>query len=317
MLKSGVIKVTKKDKVLFEQAYGNRDFSNELPNLLTTSFGVASGAKFFTALGILTLIDKKVVSLETTLKEVLPFPLGKIDPDITIYQLLTHTSGVHDYCDEEVIPNYEDLWKQIPNYSIREGKDLLPLFINEEPKYDKGLRFEYNNSGFTLLGIIIEEVSNKSLDEYIDEVIISPLQLKHTGFYELDKLPKNTALGYIVEGDSIRSNIYSIDAKGSGAGGIFTTVDDMKTLWHAFKNEQIISKGLINKMITDTTGWDNFGYGLGVWIDEHNFPYVMGEDPGLTFVSCFDMDSELCITIISNLQEDVFELRRALLKKYL
>ena len=69
-------------------------------------------------------------------------------------------------------------------------------------------------------------------------------------------------------------------------------------------------------MITDTTGWDNFGYGLGVWLDENNYPYIMGEDPGLTFATCFDMESELCITIISNQQEDVYTLRKQLIKRY-
>jgi CubicO group peptidase (beta-lactamase class C family) len=307
-LQGGIIYMNKNGRFPIHETFGYRDYPNRLKNDRHTSFPTASFGKIFVAVGILKLIEEGAFTLETNIKSLLPFRLYFIDQGVTVKQLLTHTSGVPDYCDEEKVPNYADLWKDFPNYKIRQNKDLLPLFIKEKMKYEKGTKFEYNNSAFVLLAAIIEEVKNIPFDEYLNQIIFQPLKMKRTGYYELDRLPKNCANAYIFDEkkQEYYTNIYSVDAKGTGAGGAYTNAYDLNLFWTGLLSHKIINKLMLDLMLERHVDQESFGYGLGVWLDKNNNPYIVGSDPGVSCISCHNVKTHEEITIISNYGEDVF-----------
>ena len=137
--------IVKDNEVLLNYSGGFADLANEIQNTIDTSFASASMGKTFVAVGILQLIEEEKLRFEDTIGVILDFDLKQIDPDVTIRQLLNHTSGVPDYFDESVMDDYEELWTDYPNYRIRHNKDMLPLFI-DKPRMRK-IRKEMYQSG--------------------------------------------------------------------------------------------------------------------------------------------------------------------------
>ena len=234
--------MSKSSFVIKFNTYGYADLSNKISNALNKRFGTASEGKVFVAVGIMQLIEKRLLRFEDKIGDLLDFDLKDIDKDITVEQLLTHTSGIPDYYDESEIDEYEELWVDFPNYRIRSNRDLIPLFIDKPMMYLRGERFQYNNTGFVVLGIIIEIVTGMSFDEYLKVNIFSPCKMNGTGYYELDRLPEKCASSYIYDEDrdTYRTNIYSVDGKGTGAGGAFTTIGDIEKFWDNLIGNKLI-----------------------------------------------------------------------------
>ena len=107
----GNVCIVQENQVLFQHTGGFSDLANEIPNTIETKFASASAGKVFTAVAVLQLIDQGKLDFEDTLGDILDIDLNSIDPDVTVRQLLTHTSGVPDYFDETVMWEYEDLWR--------------------------------------------------------------------------------------------------------------------------------------------------------------------------------------------------------------
>ena len=143
--------VVRGDEVLYKSATGFADLANEVPNTLDTRFASASAGKVFVAVGILQLIERAQIQFDDRIGALLDMDLHAIDRDVTVRQLLTHTSGVPYYFDESAMDDYEDLWVDYPNYRIRRNSDLLPLFIDKPMMYPRGERFQYNNSDMCCL----------------------------------------------------------------------------------------------------------------------------------------------------------------------
>src|SRR3712207_547521 len=149
---SGVVDIRQQDMVLYARAAGYADRSNKIANTLDTRFGIASGTKFFTALAIGKLIEAQQLSFSTKLQECVTLDLPRYSPDITIRHLLTHTSGIPDYYDEEKITDFDNFALNIPCYELRGPRDYLAAFPDEDMKFMPGERFSYSNGGYILLG---------------------------------------------------------------------------------------------------------------------------------------------------------------------
>lgn len=225
----GAAYVVQNNKVLCEKVSGFADLPNEIPNSIDTKFASASAGKVFVAVGILQLIEQGRLNFDDVIGNIMDIDLHNIDEKVTVEQLLNHTSGVPDYFDESVMDEYEELWVDYPNYKIRHNNDLFPLFINKPMMYAKGSKFQYNNSGYVLLAAIIEKVTGQYFDKYLQENVFDVCDMKSTGYYELDRLPAKCANNYIYcpDTDDYRTNIFSVDVKGTGAGGAFITVKDV------------------------------------------------------------------------------------------
>jgi len=313
----GCISIKQSGKHLFQQAYGYANLADEIPNTAETKFATASAGKVFVAVAILQLIENGKLHFNETIGHLLDFNLNAIDPDITIESLLTHTSGIPDYFDESVMEDYDALWTDYPNYKIRTSSDLLPLFLDKPMMYQKGERFQYNNTGYVVLGLIIEKITHMPFDLFLKESIFSACGMDSTGYYELDRLPAKCANSYIFDckRDEYYTNIYSVDAKGTGAGGAFTTVCDIEHFWEALLQYQLLSTDMVNKMLSRRSGNDKDGYyGYGVWLskekDNSYTPYFQGCDPGVSFISMYKPQKETLITVASNFGDNVWKIQK-------
>lgn len=312
----GNIYIVQKGNVLYERESGFADLSNEIPNTLETKFASASAGKVFVAVGILQLIEQGKLKFDDTLGALLDIEWNDIDRDVTVKQLLNHTSGVPDYFDESTMKDYEELWKDYPNYKIRRNRDLLPLFINKPMMYPKGEKFQYNNTGYALLAMIIEKVTGMDFDQYLKQAVFDVCGMDSTGYYELDRLPSKCANHYIycADTDDYRTNIFSVDAKGTGAGGAFVTVKDIVRFWTHLLEGRLISKTLVSDMLRKQSGdgkdAEEGYYGYGVWIidnpDGKDFAYFQGCDPGVSFLSEYNPNNGMISVLVSNYGNNVW-----------
>lgn len=317
---SGIVSINKNGKNIFCKSYGYSDIPNKIDNEIDTKFAIASGGKIFVAVAILKLIEDEKLSFNTTIGSILDFDLQEIDSKITIRQLLNHTSGIPDYFDEDIMEEYEELWVDYPNYKIRNSSDIIPLFINKPMMYPSGEEFKYNNTGYVVLGLIIEILTGVKFDEYIQKNIFEPCGMINTGYYELDRLPEKCANSYIYDKDKndYKTNIYSVDVKGTGAGGTFITVSDLEKFWLALLSYKLISKESVDEMLYPQANNENETYGYGIWIkkgsDELYKYNIEGLDPGISFYSSLDREIGLIITLISNTQRNVWKQYREIIE---
>lgn len=313
----GNIYIVQNGKVLYEQENGFADMANEIPNTVETKFASASAGKVFVAVGILQLIEQGKIGFDDTLGVLLDsISWNDIDKDVTVRQLLNHTSGVPDYFDESVMEEYEELWTDYPNYKIRHNSDLLPLFINKPMMYPRGERFQYNNSGYVLLAVIIEKVTGKYFDQYLKENIFDICGMKSTGYYELDRLPSKCANNYIycTDTNDYRTNIFSVDVKGTGAGGAFVTVKDIIRFWTNLLAGHLISTSFVSDMLSKQSGDGSDAeegyYGYGMWIIDNpngrDLAYFQGCDPGVSFISEYNPDKGIISVLVSNYGDNVW-----------
>jgi len=322
---SGVFSVADENGVIFERCAGFRNRSEQLPNNADTAFGVASGTKLFTGLSVCKLIETGKLSLEDKLWDVLPYDLGQIDKRVTIRHLLTHTSGIGDYLDEEA-DDYDEkseaLAHAYPLYLWERLDYYLQMITPLEKKFEPGERFGYSNAGFIMLGLAVEAASGKPYRQFVTEEIITPLQLKRTGFYRMDNLPANTAIGYMEDdGGGWKTNMFTLPVIGGADGGIFTCAKDMDMLWRALFAGRIISDTMRTAFLSPQVKRDaERSYGLGVYRIDRNGKtahYAVGCDAGVQFFSICFPEWKLTATALQNMDYDVFTLLDSLFSQAL
>ncbi|WP_408015212.1 serine hydrolase domain-containing protein [Rossellomorea arthrocnemi] len=305
---SGMVMVKRDDESLFESGFGYADRSEGRENTPGTRFGIASGCKLFTAVAICQLIERGMMSFHTPLKECIGIPFPHFDENVTIHHLLTHTSGIPDYFDEELMDDFEDLWKDTPMYLMSKGEDFLPFFQDAHMKFSPGERFHYNNAGYIILGLMIENLSEMTVQDYIQKHIFAPADMDASGYFRLDCLPENTAYGYIDEADhSWRTNMYSIPIQGGADGGAYVTGPDMLSFWEALLTNKLLNEDS-TKLISEphVRVKDGVNYGYGMWL---NLPYkhhIMGYDPGVSFHSAYYPKENIKTVILSNKSSGAF-----------
>jgi CubicO group peptidase (beta-lactamase class C family) len=311
---SGVVSIGWQDSILYEKAFGYADRSNKLENKVDTRFGIASGTKFLTALAIGKLIEAKKLSLSTKFKDCIVYQFPNYSAEITIGHLLNHTSGIPDYYDEEKITDFENFALSIPTYALKTLQDYLPTFPDEPMKFMPGTQFSYCNSGFIILGLVIEAITGMNYQDYVVQEILKPIGMEQSGFFWLNKLPEKTALGYLDDAAGWRTNIYNLPIVGGSDGGVFTTARDVSILWKAFFNYEILSKELVEMYSQPSVKVESEGentyYGYGLWIHEdenkNREAYILGGDAGVSFKSGVNRAENLQTTIISNTTSGVW-----------
>ncbi|WP_404408079.1 serine hydrolase domain-containing protein [Jeotgalibacillus malaysiensis] len=312
---SGVVYAVEGESTLIQSAHGFADRSENRVNKIDTRFGIASGCKIFTAVAICQLVEKGVISFESRLADCLDIHFPHFDEEITVEHLLTHTSGVPDYFDEDVMDDFEELWIDRPVYRIDSLQAFLPIFQNEQMKFKPGRQFHYNNAGYILLGLIIEQQTDSIFTDYIESEIFKKAGMTASGYFELDRLPENTALGYIdhPEDQTWRTNIYSIPKKGGSDGGAFTTAADMTAFWNALLGFKLLHEETTKQLLTPAVHVnEELHYGYGIWLnqkDHHVYKYhVMGYDPGVSFRSAVYPDQNRMVTILSNHETEPYDI---------
>ena len=175
---SGVCLATVAGEPMFSYAVGFAHRGHRVLNTLSTRFAVASVTKVVTAVATLTLVDQGRLDLTTPLVELLPSDLlpRDVSPLLTTHHLLSHTSGIASYFDEEVQDwaPYLACWEVVPTYHVRSPRDLVPLFADKPALAAPGERFRYANANFILAGLVCEQVTGLPLSRARRTVRLSP-----------------------------------------------------------------------------------------------------------------------------------------------
>lgn len=315
---SGSIFVKKDESVILQASFGYANRSEAILNEKYTRFGIASGSKLFTAVAIAQLVETGKLSFDILLKDILDISFPYFHEAVTVHHLLTHTSGIPDYFDEEVMDDFEELWIKTPMYHIRRLHDFLPLFQQEQQKFIPGERFYYNNAGYIILGLIVEKVSGMVFIDYVQKNIMDKAGMKNSGYFALDALPSKTAIGYIdYEDGTWKTNMYSLPVQGGADGGAFVTAEDMVLFWKALIQDKLLLDKTI--LLTPLVHEENNSYyGYGIWIEKQGndvYKYhVMGYDPGVSFHSAYYPHYNVIAAVCSNKSKGAYAMMQELEK---
>lgn len=305
---SGVISIKENNKIIYQRAFGFAERANERLNNIETKFAIASGTKFFTAIAIGKLIDEGKLSLDSKALEYVDYDFPTYDKEVTIRDLLTHTSGIPDYFDEEEIEDFDNFQVGKAWYLMFDPSDYYEVFPQKEMKEKPSETFRYNNSGFVMLAGIVAKVSGMRYVSFV-EAILEEIGMNNSGFYPLNRLASNTAIGYVELEDGYRSNVFNLPIVGGGDGGMYTTVEDMYIFWSALFSGTIISKELLEAFIEpyikeSDDDDDTTYYGHGIWMNVNNGKrshlYIEGCDAGISFRSGILHEEQIEYTVISN-----------------
>ena len=305
---SGVVWIQQSDAVLCARAFAYANQAEQISNTIDTRFQMASGSKTFTAVTVCQLVERGCFDFDTLLGDCLDIEFPHFAPKVTVHHLLTHTSGIPDYFDEEWMDDFEALWLKRPCYSMQGPEDFLPMFQSGPMKLSPGKRFSYSNAGFIVLGLLIEKWSGMSFADYVCRNVLERAGMANSGYFAADRLPGRTALSYIVEEDSWRTNIYAVPIVGQPDGGAYTTAPDMARFWDALAEGRLLEPTLVERMLTARAlvknKDNNVCYGYGVWIRKQGDTlerfYALGCDPGVTFISAVFPEKDLLATVIGN-----------------
>jgi CubicO group peptidase (beta-lactamase class C family) len=257
--------VAQNGKILIEKCYGLADVEHHLPVTAQTTFRIASITKQFTAAAILRLQEERKLSINDKLSQYIPdFPRGN---EVTLRELLNHTSGIHSYTRE-------------PDFMNRVTNATTTTAIVEEIKkypydFDPGAKWDYDNSGYMLLGYIVEKVSGQSYAEFLRENFFQPLGMTNTGVYRANLELPHEALGYSLSKTGFKPALNWDMSWAGGAGALYSTVDDLYRWNEAIFNGRVLDAASLKAAFTpvkmnedrENDLWN--GYGLG-WMVGHD-----------------------------------------------
>lgn len=256
---SGAVLIAKNDSVLLKKAYGYAHLGHKVKNATDTKFNLGSIGKSFSAVSILQLAQNNQLDLNDNVGSyLLDYPNKTVRDSVTIYHLLTHTSGLpHYFGRQKFLDASKDLYRTMD--------DLKPLYENEPLEFNPGERFSYRNTNYIVLGRIIEKLTGKTYDEYIKENIFSLAHMSNTGNFDLDHPIDNAAEGYTsseVYSNKLKINIHTYPTKGSAAGGGYTTLTDLYNFTVAIKNNKLLNNKYTALFTSPISKGNHYGYGM-------------------------------------------------------
>jgi CubicO group peptidase (beta-lactamase class C family) len=288
----GAVLVAEQDTVLLSQGYGNADLEWAIPNSPATKFRIGSITKQFTAACILLLQERGQLKLEDPIKKYLPNAPESWDK-VTLYMLLTHTAG---------IPNYTGLpaWDA---FKLRDHtpQEILALFSNLPPDFEPGAKFFYSNSGYILLGLVIEKVSGMPYSDFLQENILAPLEMTETGTDHNRFILLKRAQGY---NSGANGFMHAEDVPMTlpyAAGCLYSTVSDLLKWERALFAGKVLSPPSLQMMTTPKSG----EYGMGLFIKDaahHGVVTHNGTIDGFDASLNYYPDKQLTIVVLGNVQ---------------
>ncbi len=299
---AGVVRLERAGAVALDAAYGLADRSHGTVMTTDNQLGMASGSKTFTALGVLRLVEERLLTLSTTARQILGTDLPLIADDVTIEHLLSHRSGIGDYLDEDEFDS-EDYVLPVSANRLVTTEDFLPILDGYPMKFRPGDRFSYCNGGFVVLALIAERVSGRSYHDLVRELVCSPAGMADTDFLRADALPGRAALGYVEVEGQWRTNVFHLPVIATGDGGTYTTTADMARFWTALNSGRIVHAETLDDMLSARSEPDpgeSRCYGLGFWLKANSPQITMsGADAGVSFWSSHHPERGTTATVIS------------------
>jgi CubicO group peptidase (beta-lactamase class C family) len=291
---SGAVIVMKQNKVLLRKGYGMADREWNIPNTPDAKFRIGSITKQFTATCILQLTEAGKLSLDDKLSKFFPgYPKGD---SVTIHMLLNHTSGIANYTDLREFDNTARL--------TLSQDSIISTFKNKPYNFSPGTKWAYTNSGYFLLGSIIEKISGQSYNDYLRQHIFDKLGMNNSGVDKTDSVLPLRAKGYSRVGKKTINATYIDMEWPFSAGVLYSTVDDMYKWDRALYGNTILTEALKQKMFTP--GKSNYGYGFV--IDSVEKRLHIWHNGGINgFLTNFSryVNDDICIVVLSNNESNV------------
>jgi CubicO group peptidase (beta-lactamase class C family) len=307
---SGVVRVDQGGETEFAEAFGLAERGFGVPNRIETHFAIASGTKGLTALTMMSIIGKGLLSRETPVREILGADLPEIDDRVTVEHLLAHRSGIGDYLDESAGWEATDYVMSRPVHEMATTEGYLPALSGHPQKFPPGERFAYCNSGYVVLALVAERVTGEALPELVERHVAGPAGMEDTAFLRSDELPGTAARGYL-EADGLRNNVLHLPVRGGGDGGAYSTVADVHRLWRALGDGAVVGTQVVEEMLRPHSDVpdERRRYGLGFWLHHSRDAVILeGADAGVSFHSAHDRDSGTTFTVVSNTTDGAWPL---------
>lgn len=257
---NGSVLVANQGKVIFTKGFGMANMEWDIPNKPNTKHRLGSITKQFTAMLILQLAAENKLDLQAPITTYLPDYPKETGDKITTHHLLTHTSG---------IPNYTSF----PDFFQNESRnpytpdEFVKKFDAKSLDFEPGEKFSYSNSGYFLLGVIIEKVTGKSYEQMLNDHIFSPLNMTDSGYDNHDDILKNRATGYEKNGNAFVNSKYLDMSIPYAAGSLYSTVEDLYKWDQALYTNSILPKEYMDmyfKPYISAFGNNSYAYGWGV-----------------------------------------------------
>ncbi len=314
---SGVVLITRGRATLFADAFGYASRPWKIRNTIETRFDTASITKLFTAVAVMQLVDAGLLAMDTEVIDFLGLEGTSISEDVTVYHLLTHTSGIGDDSEEEDGEDYEDVWVDRPNYSVTTTADFLPQFARKPPNFAPGEGCRYCNCGYVLLGLMIEKSTGAPYRDYVRENVFERAGMTRSGFFRMDRVHEDVAEGCdpIRDGRGAiagwKKNIYSFPPIGSPDSGAHVTAHDLDRFLRAVKAGDLLSPDLTEAFLVpqvryrDKDGWTMM-YGHGLWFRVEPSGEVVcyqkeGHNAGVSGMIRHFPGRDLSVIILSNM----------------
>lgn len=288
---SGSIAAIKDGEILFKKSYGHANIEHKVRNTVETKYKIWSITKQFTAVAVLILEERGLLRVEDSLKKYFPDWVD-LKPEITIHHLLTHTSGIFNYSS---LTNSYKTFQKVHH----EKSELIKMFTSKPLDFEPGTQWKYSNTGYYLLGMLIEKLSGKTYSEFLTENIFLPLGMLNTGIDDEKKIVENKASGYYLNGnDLIHCNYINMSLILS-SGAMYSTVEDLLIWDQALNNNKLLSRRSIEKM---NTPYKN-DYGYGVEINVNGNKRVVHHNGGcegfLAEIHRY-VDNDFAVVVLSN-----------------
>jgi CubicO group peptidase (beta-lactamase class C family) len=249
---NGAVLVAENGKIIFKKGYGMANMEWNIPVETDTKFRLGSITKQFTSMLILQLVHEGKIKLEGKLTDYLPDYRKDTGDRITIHQLLNHTSGIPSYTG---LPNFSQEISRNP-YNV---SDFVKKYASGDLEFEPGTKFKYNNSGYFLLGAIVERVTGKPYEQALKERILDPLGMKNTGYDRHATILAKRAAAYEKRPDGYINAPYLDMSLPYAAGSLYSTVEDLYLWDQALYTDKLLSAQL--KELMYKPGLSNYAYG--------------------------------------------------------
>lgn len=288
---SGSVLVADGGKTLLAKGYGLANREHEVANTPQTKFRLGSITKQFTAMAVLMLAEQGKLKVDDGVS--VHFSAApEAWKDITLHHLLSHTAGLTNFTNS---PEYRRKW-MLPS----PPSETIKRFINQPLEFAPGGQFRYSNSGYILLGEIIEQVAGQSYAEFLRKQIFEPLEMKDSGYDTHEAILQHRAAGYERNEQGIANADYLDMTQPHAAGALYSTVEDLYRWDQALNDSKLVSKESLEKMYTPVKG--NYAYGWQV--TKRGGRTQIAHGGGINGFSTYILRvpaEKLCVVVLSNL----------------
>jgi CubicO group peptidase (beta-lactamase class C family) len=251
---SGVVLVGQDGEVIFQKSYGKANQSFHVPNDIDTKFLVGSLTKQFTGVLVMQLVEDGQLNLDIPITTYLPEFRADIGNKITIRHLLTHTHGIPN---ADLANRYKPMLKE----------EFIKKYCETDLEFQPGTQFKYSDIvGYYLLGVILENVTNRDFSDLLEERILDPLGMENSGYYSQDSIYQNLATGYTQKENTLLKAPHWDISQSFSAAGLYSTVGDLFKWSKALREPQLISVAGMETIFTPYS--DKIRYGFGWFLND-------------------------------------------------